>query len=291
MVVPVVKLDVKAEIPAPAAGRFTDAITDIIRPWSEARGLKADLIRLHREEVAFEIARRAAARLVLQKADTHPIPLKVLVPLLEKGSQEDPHDDYMIGRWAALLASAATTNDSVPRFASILGDLTGSQARLLEYIDGRKYFPWRHIYTTIPQLIARDIRNDLASSLTPEDFKERFARLREHAPVIALEAWIQFPSQKFEDHDIPNLFTMWEREGREGKEPWTTVPDLGVLISLGLIEEFAVEVSGSPQKPHAMIRLCQVKVLGQRFLQAVNRLDAFVWNPADPIPTLFNPTF
>ena len=46
------KLNVKTEVPAKSVGRLVDALTDIIRPFSEARGLKADALRLQREEVA-----------------------------------------------------------------------------------------------------------------------------------------------------------------------------------------------------------------------------------------------
>jgi hypothetical protein len=35
-----------------------DALTDIIRPFSERRGLKGDQIRLQREEVLVEVARK-----------------------------------------------------------------------------------------------------------------------------------------------------------------------------------------------------------------------------------------
>ena len=37
---------VSTEIPAQSSGRLLDAITDIFRPYSERRGLKADQIRL-----------------------------------------------------------------------------------------------------------------------------------------------------------------------------------------------------------------------------------------------------
>jgi len=129
-------LEVKAEIPTTSVGRFVDALTDIVRPWSEYRGLKADVIRLQREDVAFEIARRAQARIALENTKIMPIPLKTLIPLLEKGSQEAPTDDFMIDMWANLLASAATTDDSVPpRYVSILAELNSRQAKLLSKIN------------------------------------------------------------------------------------------------------------------------------------------------------------
>lgn len=124
-------IEVKAEVPKEAAGRFVDAITDIVRPWSEARGLKADLIRLQREDVAFRIATRAARTIAIKNLAVYPVPLKVLIPLLEKGSQESPDDDFMIDRWAALLASSTQQSDVAPRFVSLLSEINGRQARKL----------------------------------------------------------------------------------------------------------------------------------------------------------------
>jgi hypothetical protein len=80
------------------------------------------LIRIHREDVAFEIARRAAERTRLEGARPELIPLKILVPLLEKGSQEAADDDFMIDLWANLLAAAASGKDVQPRFVSIIGE-------------------------------------------------------------------------------------------------------------------------------------------------------------------------
>ena len=35
------KFEVKAEVPPVSVGRFVDAITDVFRPFSEARGVKS----------------------------------------------------------------------------------------------------------------------------------------------------------------------------------------------------------------------------------------------------------
>jgi hypothetical protein len=69
---------VSTEIPPEATGRLVDALTDIIRPFSERRGLKGDLIRLQREEVAIEIARRAQHRLQIENQRISPLPNKFL---------------------------------------------------------------------------------------------------------------------------------------------------------------------------------------------------------------------
>lgn len=39
-------LEVKAEIPKESVGRALDALIDIIRPFTEARGLRADQIKV-----------------------------------------------------------------------------------------------------------------------------------------------------------------------------------------------------------------------------------------------------
>src|SRR4051812_36499349 len=101
------KAELKAEVPASSMGRLVDALTDAIRPFTEARGLKADQIRLQREEVLIEVARRARKRLQIEGITPQPITTKTLVPLLEKASLEEPDDEEMIERWAQLLAIEA----------------------------------------------------------------------------------------------------------------------------------------------------------------------------------------
>jgi hypothetical protein len=133
-------LEVKAEVPKESAGRFVDAITDIIRPWSEGRGLKGDLIRLQQEEVAYIIARRAAERIAHEHESIKPIPLKTIVPLLEHASQESLDDNFMIDQWAALLASAATSNAVSPRFISLLAEMNSRQAALLLTLNAHPPF-------------------------------------------------------------------------------------------------------------------------------------------------------
>ena len=133
-------LDVKAEIPSEATGRFVDAIVQILSPWAEARAFKADMIRMYREEVALKIAQKAAERLRIERAPIHPIPLKVLIPLLEKGSQEDLRDGFMVDMWASLLSSSAVRPTISPRYVTILSELTSPDAALLTQITrGKNY--------------------------------------------------------------------------------------------------------------------------------------------------------
>lgn len=125
-------VEIRAEVPSASVGRFVDALTDVIRPFTEARGLRGDQIRLQRADVALEIAKRAAEIAKIGNDSINPVSNKILVPLLEKGSLEDLTDDFMLSNWATLLAKAATSSDVQPRFVSILSELTASQAKLLE---------------------------------------------------------------------------------------------------------------------------------------------------------------
>jgi hypothetical protein len=125
---------VSAEIPPPSAGRLVDALTDLFRPFSERRGLRADQIRLQREDVLFEIAKKARRRLEIENQPILPLPNKVLIPFLEKASLEEP-DSLLIDRWSDLLASCASHPESAhPRFVQILSELTKDEAQLLKDI-------------------------------------------------------------------------------------------------------------------------------------------------------------
>lgn len=130
-----VAVDIKTEIPSESSGRLLDAITDLIRPFSERRGLQADRLRLEREEVLFEIALRARRRIELEQSAIRPIPNKLLVPLLEKASLEDISDKKLIEMWSNLLATALTQKvEMLNQYVTILSGLTGEQARIFESI-------------------------------------------------------------------------------------------------------------------------------------------------------------
>ena len=105
------KFEVKAEVPATSAGRFVDAVTDVFRPFSERRGLRADQIRLQREDVLIEIAKKARQRLELEQQPITPLPPKFLIPFMEKASLEDQNSE-VCEMWANLLASAAQKYDA-----------------------------------------------------------------------------------------------------------------------------------------------------------------------------------
>jgi hypothetical protein len=127
------RAEVKTEIPAKSAGKLVDALTDIIRPFSEKRGLRADQIRLQREDVLIEIARKARRRLTLEEIEPRAIPNKFLVSFLEQASLEDPKDTTLIDMWSNLLASAAKDGSSENAvFIKTMSQLTKEEAVLFE---------------------------------------------------------------------------------------------------------------------------------------------------------------
>jgi hypothetical protein len=133
------KFEVKGEIPSSSLGRLVDALTDAIRPFTESRGLRGDQIRLQREDIAIEIAKRTQRRLLIENSPVRPVPNKILVPLLEKASIESADDDFMLDRWANLLASASAEGNVEPRYVALLSELSGRQARVFQGVALNNY--------------------------------------------------------------------------------------------------------------------------------------------------------
>ena len=127
-------LEVKAEIPPATTGRLVDALTDIIRPFTEKRGLKADQIRLQREDIALKIAKKARDRAEIEHIQLHPVPTKLLVPFFEKASLEDVNNE-MQDRWAALLLSASKEYQATHlTFIDILSRMSSRELKFIEEV-------------------------------------------------------------------------------------------------------------------------------------------------------------
>jgi hypothetical protein len=128
-----------------------DALVDLIRPFTEKQGLKGDLIRLQREDVAIEIVKRVRRRAEIENIALNPVPNKMLVPFFEKASLEDLHSE-MHERWAALLLSAAKKYQAQHlTFIDILSRLSVTEIKLLEEVCfsnlsfPEMYYPGGHI--------------------------------------------------------------------------------------------------------------------------------------------------
>jgi len=130
-------VDVKTEIPKESSGRFLDALTDAIRPFTEKRGLKADQIRLQREEVLIEIAQKAQQRLAFEGVSPKAIPNRVLIPLLEKASLNSLDDEDLVEAWSDILASASNGEGAnISIYADILSKMDPQHLSYLEFLVG-----------------------------------------------------------------------------------------------------------------------------------------------------------
>lgn len=165
-------LEVKTEIPSESSGRIVDALTDLIRPLSERRGLRADQIRLQREDVALEIAKKAMERRGIESLTFKPIPNKILVPLLEKGSLEEPGGPF-VDWWANLLVAAGQEPGQVrPYFSELVSQLGADEAILLDalwsafssrvqFVFHPREFP-NYIFNELREGIGKIVRRETA---------------------------------------------------------------------------------------------------------------------------------
>jgi hypothetical protein len=99
-------LEIKAEVPPASTGRLIDSIVDMFRPFSETRGLRADQIRLQREDVLYKIAEKAKQRAQLENIEIGVVQNKFLIPFIEKASLESLESE-LVDRWSDLLLSAS----------------------------------------------------------------------------------------------------------------------------------------------------------------------------------------
>jgi len=104
---------------------------------AETGGLFADHIRYKRWKAQVRILTKAQRYAEKKGFTPQEVPLKTLAPLIEQGSLEDEEDEPMTDRWAALLANAADPESDVPNsFPRLLGEMTSTDARLLDVIAG-----------------------------------------------------------------------------------------------------------------------------------------------------------
>jgi Abortive infection alpha len=146
-------LEVKAEVPKESMRKIIDSIIDIFSPFIEKRGLRGDQIRLQREDVLIEIARKARERVAIENIqELKAVPNKLLVPFLEKASLEDS-DTSMQDSWAALLLSASRSYHARQlTFVDILSRLSSDELKVMETLCfGYDRFPELTFPTTHSQ--------------------------------------------------------------------------------------------------------------------------------------------
>ena len=117
-------------------GAARAALQAFFGPAVELTAWGADAVRWLRFKTQVKILQRATQLLADVGLAPDYVPAKTLVPLLELASLEDPEDEEMHTRWAALLANAsagdAANGEVLPSFPQILSELTSIEATMLE---------------------------------------------------------------------------------------------------------------------------------------------------------------
>jgi len=133
-----VKKKITAHVPEDVTRAKANAWLTLISPITQWAGLRGDqlahkreLLRIQQEETLAEIAERAASRIAALKRPIAPVPIKFLVPFLEKASLEEP-DSRLIDMWSNFLVSVAESyNPHFVYFVTIISQLSATQGQIL----------------------------------------------------------------------------------------------------------------------------------------------------------------
>lgn len=238
------KAEIRGEIPSSSVGRMFDALTDAIRPFTEKRGLRADEIRLQREDVLLMIAERAQERLRIENREADPVPNRVLIPFLEKASWTDPEDTKLQEAWANVLAARANPDGNEKAiFVDILSKITAKEALLLEDIV---LYPVTNVaaISTLPDAPVQRRFNPLYVPIVDDEFSpdwfDACARFvmrveRRGAAVLRFYVWDQ------ENLDAPFEYY---RKGENETEVEEAAERLRVLGLLDFVETNELELAG-----------------------------------------------
>jgi hypothetical protein len=278
-----VEAKVSTEIPAASSGRLVDAITDIFRPFSERRGLKADQIRLQREDILIQIAEKVRKRLEIEGIQPAPVPNKFLVPFLEKASLEEQTD--LVDRWADLLANSVINPDAArPRYIQILSEMAPSDARTLQemlcgfysYDPHSDELTWAIAHSEQNRGLPLDVHNwsvtesDEGAKWDASEITFQFSEAFRQTALVRL---IYIRALQIDDENFDN-----DNLGLEFRKAWDNAmkvtPSIDVLVSLGLLEfidhSFNFPCVGIPRY-RVSLRYASMTSLGGHFISACSR--------------------
>lgn len=141
----------------PAADATGDALAQPIRDWQHRRNKRAQRLMVE----AAQIVDR-------QKLEPHPVPGRLLFPILEKSSVEE--DERLCCHWVSLLASAAINPDAVPpSFPHILAELSPLDAQVLNRLHRATTESGKHPTRVGWMEIVKDLRIELPPSFSVPD--------------------------------------------------------------------------------------------------------------------------
>lgn len=122
-------------LPEPIGQAALAFFQKLLGPVGEAAEFLSDKIRFYRWKSSLRVLQRAREIAQKNDLDVKEVPLKFLIPFMERSSLEDESDDELIERWATLLAQATKDPNSIrPIFVDILSRLSAESVKALEKI-------------------------------------------------------------------------------------------------------------------------------------------------------------
>lgn len=230
--------NINETIPEDVTRAQASAWLDAISPVTEWLGMRGDILRDKREQLAIQRHRtmtEIAERFVQARPSDAPLdelPPKFLVPFIEQASLEDA-DSPLVGLWSNLLVSAAEQYDpSHLHFMKIISSLSPSQAKVfstmfrgrtlheldlgLDDVDG--FFALAHFQKGFAQQLGK---------AKPKDNDEFGDCIVEHMNTYAVQVLhVAFDRDEYADIGFPYPTAQDKDE-----------LDLAILESLGLISK------------------------------------------------------
>ncbi|MEG6509782.1 hypothetical protein V6C03_12480 [Methyloligella sp. 2.7D] len=143
------RTEVSIDVPPDVTRAKSQAFLDAISPITHSLGLAGDYLEDLRERLRMGrgatlgvVAAKTRDQIEHQQKPPGEVPIKAMLPILERASLEEPDDEVLTSAWATLIATAATDYDpEVISFSRILAELTPRECQILQHIfQGR--FKW-----------------------------------------------------------------------------------------------------------------------------------------------------
>jgi Abortive infection alpha len=124
--------DLSTEAAKQALQPIGDMLRKIAGPLADEMGESLGVVARHyRYRLAVKMYQKTERMLTDAGINPHAVPPRLFLPMIENASMQD--DEELHTRWAALLANAAASPDSVhPSFIEVLRQLTPRDAHLLD---------------------------------------------------------------------------------------------------------------------------------------------------------------
>jgi len=127
-------------LPEPIGQAALAFFQKLLGPVGEAGEFLTDKIRFYRWQSSLRTLKRAREIALEHKLTINEVPLKFLIPFMEKSSLEEDSDE-LIERWAQLLAGASENKDNAKTiFIDVLSVLSSADVKTLEEFLPRSWY-------------------------------------------------------------------------------------------------------------------------------------------------------